>query len=204
MTKGEVVDLVLLRINGGILNNESAVWRVDILGYLPGVINYLLTKSENIQLKEEGDREVPGEFIANYTVSILRDTVNKVDYITLPVLPIRFRSNRGIRLIMDNCNNSYAPIRETSLGSLKRILRMLGDKGAYWPQHNKRVNLYNKPPLADSVNVYIIADISTYGNDDELPIPAGMEPELINILYQYFSGERQAPADEITNQTDLN
>lgn len=204
MTKGEYVDLTLLRINGGVLNNESAVWRVDIISYIPAAVNYVLMMSENIQIKDEGDREMPNEFIACYPVNISMDNDRNVNYITLPVSPIAFRSNRGIRLIMDNCNNSYAPIRETSAGSLHRILKMLGDKGAYWYQGKNRINIYNKPRLASKVYAYIIADVDSYGLDDDLPVPAGMEPDVLNMLYQYFTGERQAPADLKTDQKDLN
>lgn len=205
MTKAVIVDLVLLRINGGVLSAESAVWRVDILAYLPGAINYVLTKQENIQLKEEGDREVPGEFVAAYyDLPILKDDARNEYYIELPELPIAFRSNRGIRLLIDNCNNTYAPLRETAIGGLKRLLKMLGDKGMYWYRGMKRVAIYNAPKLANKINAYIIKNINSYGLNDELPIPAGMEPEVINILYQYFSGERQAPADRITDEKDLN
>lgn len=205
MTKAVLVDLVLLRINGGVLSAESAVWRVDILAYLPGAINYVLTKQENIQIQQEGDREVPGEFIATYyDLPILYDTARRESYIELPELPIAFRSNRGIRLLMDNCNNTYAPLRETAIGGLKRLLKILGDKGMYWYKGLKRIAIYNKPKLANKINAYIMKNIDSYGSDDELPIPAGMEPEVINILYQYFTGERQAPADRITDEKDLN
>lgn len=201
MTKGVIVDLVLLRINGGVLNGESAVWRVDIKSWLPAAVNYVVTIAENNQIKDEGDREMPSEFISYANLPILFDTEY---YITLPVDIIPLRSNRGIRAIIDNCYNTYAPLRETAIGGLKRLLPMLGDKGLYWPKGKRRIVLLNKPKLADNVNAYYVANIDSYGDDDELPIPAGLESEVINVLYQYFTGERQVPADRKTDQRDLN
>jgi hypothetical protein len=204
MTKGEIIDTVLIRINGGVLNSESAVWRVDLEAYIPAAVNYALVAMENIQIKDEGDREMPGDFVACYELPIQYNEDRRVDFVALTVAPIAFRSNRGIRLIIDNCNHTYAPMRETGVSGINKILKYLGHKGLYWYQGNNDIFIYNKPKLANRLFVYIIKNVKSYAMDDELPIPAGMEADVMNIMYEYFTGQRQVPADRKSDQRDLN
>lgn len=62
MTKGILKELVLIALNGGTLNDESAILRADIEAYLPAAVNYAMSKAYNINLQIEGNRDMSSLF----------------------------------------------------------------------------------------------------------------------------------------------
>ena len=50
----------------------------------------------------------------------------------------------------------------------------------------KTIQFSNLSSLVDKVKVYVVNSGENLGDDDELPIPAGSETELIDIIVQFF------------------
>ena len=53
----------------------------------------------------------------------------------------------------------------------------------------------NRPELSRYLLIGVLLDSSLLGDDDELPIPAGKEPEVIDILMGFFTNQRMQPKD---------
>lgn len=205
MTKGKFIDTILIRVNGGVLNDESAVWRQDIRAYLSAAVNYCIMQGYYTGIKSEGNRDLSAIFYGYFpTIAISKDaTKNNRAYITLPKGTIALPRNQGIRFVTDVNEKTFKPLSDNSIHSIKHYERMFPDV-SYFRLEGKKIYLYNINPLLESVNLTMIVNVDDLDSTDDLPIPAGLEDQAIDLCVQFFTGERQLPADEKNDKTDIN
>lgn len=198
MTIGNIIETVYTAIGGGRPNTDFSVLRVDIKALLPAAVNWAVTQDYWANLKNEGEREVP-----NYMITVKEDLPISIDrkgrsFVELTEKLINVGGNGGIRYVEDDCGNNYVP-------------RVPGSGSNYWDNIlqnkeysylNKNIYLYNVPELLESVNVGLVLDASELKDDDEAPIPAGMEPQVIDMLTQFFTKQRMQAKDYIINGVD--
>lgn len=202
MTKGVFVDLVLLRINGGLMPVDAVTQRVDIEAYLPAAVNWAREKSYNINLQMDGDRDIPSLFYGEFDdLPILRD--KKIPYITYPKGTIAMHANQGIRSVTDNCCGFYTPLSDSDMSTICYYQDKMPDSKFYRPKQNS-IELYGVNPNAETVNMQMIVKTEDLDDDDELPIDAGYEVDAMNVCYQFMTGERQTPADKKSDNSDIN
>lgn len=203
MLKGIFIETVLLRINGGVLTDESATQRVDIEAYLPAAVNWAMNKSYNINLQVEGDRDYPSVFYASFS-GLTIDRTTRRPFITLPYNVVPFYGNQGLRYITDNCGNTYTPLSDSDLHTIEYYEKKMLDMKFYRLKQNKKVELWGLNPLAQELNGEYIIRVDELTDEDELPIQAGVEMEAIDICVQFMTGQRQIPADRNVNKVDIN
>lgn len=198
MSIEEIVEIVHTAIGGGRPNTDFSVLRVDIKALLPSAINWAVTQDYWANLRNEGERDVPN-FIITYKedLPVCKDG-KKRDYIDLPDPLMNIAGNGGIRFIQDDAGNYYVP-------------RPIGSSNAYWDKIlcnkeytylDKKAFIYNKPPLVEKLNVGLVLDASKLKDTDQAPIPAGYEPQVIDMLTQFFINQRMQPKDYIINGVD--
>lgn len=205
MTKGVFCDLVLIRANGGILNDESAIKRADIFAYLPAAINYVLTAQYWTNIKGEGNRDFSGTFYGYFNnLPLLTDT-NKNDrkYFVLPKGVVPMVANQGIRSVTNGCEKTLKPIPDGSLPTINYYTKIFKNTGFYRLE-GKNVYLYGTNPLMTTINVTLIVRAEDLDDTDELPIPAGLEDTALEMAIAFVTGQRQIPADTINNKKDIN
>lgn len=205
MTKEKFIDTVLIRVGGGTINDESAVWKQDIRAYMSAAINYTVAAGYNVNIKNEGNRDLSAVFYGYFPgLTLSKDsTKNNRRYITLPKGTIALPRNQGIRFVTDNCENTYKPLSDASMGSIKHYEKQFPGV-SFFRLEKRKIYLYNIGPLVESLNLTMIVSVDDLDPTDELPIPAGMEPDAIDIAVQFFTGERQLPSDEKNDKTDIN
>lgn len=205
MQKGVFRELVLLRINGGKLTDESAVQRRDIDAYLPAAINYVVTQGLFSNIKSEGDRELPNAFYAYYdALPIIIDSARyKKPYFELPKKPVPLVKNQGIRMVLDDCGNRYYPLSDTDYGNADYYSELFPNQ-RFYRQVGMRMYLWNAPVLAEQLNCELVVSAEDLLDTDELPIQAGLEQQAIDICVQFMTGQRSVEADLKNDKKDLN
>ncbi len=202
MKKGIFKELLYLRINGGNLNDESSVQRVDIDAYLPIAVNWAVQSARNSSLDAQGNRDLPSVFYGVFeNVEIKRD--KQPPYIEVPKGYIPLYGNEGIRFVYDNCRDYYTPLNDADRRTISHYQGILTDQKYFYPVR-EILELYGVNKVAKTLSGEYIVDVSELSDDDELPIPAGYENDAINMSYSWISGERELPSDKKNNNADIN
>lgn len=205
MTKSIFTELVLLRINGGQLNDDPAVQRRDIKAYIAAAVNYAMLAGYNINIQQEGDRDFSSTFYGFFGAQpVLTDTArHNWKYITLPKGTVPLPSNQGIRSIEDGCGDTFKPLSDNAMKTIKHYLKIFCGARFYRLDGNK-IYLFNMGAVTETVDLSMIVDTDSLADSDTLPIPAGLEGKAIDICVEFFTGERQMPADRKSDQRDIN
>ncbi len=201
MKKGIFKELVLLKLTGGVLTDESTFKREDIDAYIPASINWAMAKTYNVNLKQEGDRDFPSVFFGEFTETISRAT--RIPSITLPKGVMPMYGNQGLRYIKDNCGHTYSPLSDSDMHTVEHYDDMLIGSKWFRLKGNNRVDLYGLSPIIKTLYGEYLVKIEDLDDEDELPIQGGMEVEAIQVCVEFFTGQRQL-ADRRNNKADIN
>jgi len=205
MVKGIFIEQVLLRVNGGVLNDSSSLKRAEIRKYVPAAINYVLTASYNITLQQEGNRDMSSLFygyFANQT--ILKDASrHNWAYIAYPKATIAFANNQGIRGIEDGDGNQFKPLSDNAFRTINQYKDIFTGAKYYRPEQIG-IYLFNQGTLTTNVGLTMIVDSDALLDTDVLPLPAGLEGKAIDICVEFFTGQREIPAKKVDDKTDIN
>lgn len=203
MKLGVLLESVFLRVNGGKPSTDNSVLRADIRALLPAAINYAMDAAYNINIKSEGDRDLPTEFYGSYDdVPIVR--TGKKPSFSLQKGTVPLKGNAGIRSVYDDCDNYYAPLTDSDMPTIKHYGGI--STGTKWYRRKgQTVELYNVNPVAEVINYQAITNIESLSDTDEAPIQAGQEPIVMDLLYQWITGQKQNPYDsKIDARDDIN
>lgn len=201
-TKAELVAQVLNSVNGGSSTQDSKVKREDIAHLIPAAINFVLTEQYWLNARD-GDRSFAGDFIATYpNVEIKYDDDRDLRYITLPERTVALPKDMGISAISPMRGDmSFA--RTTAAGGAHNSYYSKHVPGtAFWWREGQKVFFRNIPDIMTKVLVRVISSGDQVNDDDPLPIPAGMEMKVVQVLREFFVGQRQLPEDMINNNAD--
>lgn len=206
ITKGEAIELVLLRVTGGELNDESSVQRNDIRVYLPAAINFAMTESYRVNIQVEGNRDISSVFWAYFNdLTITVDaTRHNWKYVTLPKGVMPLPRNQGIRNVEDGEGGNFKPLSDNGLKTIKHTLKIFtGAK--YFRLDGKKLYLFGMNPNMNNLpGVSMIVDVDDLADTDILPLPAGVEGKALDICFQWVSGQREVPEDIKTDKRDIN
>lgn len=203
MKKGVFTELVILRVNGGVLNDEANTQRVDVEAFLPAAVNYAITAGRNVAIAEEGNRDYPSQFYGTFSDLVIDRSTN-TPFITLPKGYVPLYGNEGIRSVVDNCGNSYSPVMEADRRTIKYYLEKMGGQGFYFPIGKTKVEVYSPNPLVEKLSGEYIVSVEELGDEDELPLVASTETMALNLCVEWITGQREIPADLKNNKNDIN
>ena len=193
MTKAELIESVLIRVTGGKLTQDSKVKREDISILLAPAINWSITGQYWLNKRATGGNEYPSDFIASYPVDVKEDTSRDLKYVDIPVGTLTLPDDQGLQTVspmkgddefiptkfQDRKHNSYYPNTFSSF--------------TMWWREGQRV--YFEKIDTDKVLLRLIQSVNNLKDDDELPIAAGAEIDVMNILNEWVTGQRALPAD---------
>lgn len=201
MKKGVFVESVLLAIGGGVLTDELNVRREDVEAYIPAAVNYAVTAGRNTSIAQDGNRDLPSMFYGTFT-DLLIDRTGSVASITLPKGYIPLYGNEGVRSVFDDCGNYYAPLMDADRRTIKHYSKKLLQQGFYYPIGKDKIEVYPTNVLVEKLSGEYIVKCEDLDDDDELPLPASTETMALEQCIQWFSRQRQNPADLINNKAD--
>jgi hypothetical protein len=209
MTKGELIELVKLRVDGGKLSNNTDTHRAVISKLLgPAIKEATLIHIRDKRTEELTEKRlfgIPGSNVAEHllvTHEVTAETHPRGKVINLGFKIQDFPGNRGI----DSLSNFQGDCQFVLVKSQKQIVGVDPPGGAafYWyeiyPEGGK---VFLKGYNGDSTLLLRVAfDADSYGDNDVLPLPFGWEMRIIDRIVDYFIKQRTTPIDEVNDDTD--
>lgn len=205
MTKGELKGLVYLRINGGFPNTDNSVWLDDIDSLLAPAVNYVVTgQYYNDRKNEDGDKSVQQNMLQVFTnVAVAQDTTRQRPYSTLPAKIITLPKSRALVWVGNNIGKGYIPLMQGD-EALEEYYTCFKKGVTSYQLEGSRVYYWNLPVMVTGVTMKILVNIGDLADSDDIVLPSGGELQVVQILYEWFSGQREMPKDYINNTKDLN
>lgn len=210
MKKGELIESVYLNLSGGKLSDDIHIQREDIETYLPAAISWAIVKKDRIDKRdsmEEGiiNNAVTADLTHTYLVDTIKeDSKRGLDYIDLPVPIQSLDNNRGVvSMFPTKGDQSFrkvgGPTHFQGLGIALSAVTL------FWYEKTTdgdRIYIKNKSPFVKEVYVQLVPSIPDLDNDDTLPIPAGMEVEIIDLCIKFFRMQVYGETDYIIDNKD--
>jgi hypothetical protein len=203
--KQEFIDLAIIAITGGKPTSASSVWYADLEAYLPYAINFAILGQyyANIKNEDGSSRDVPGSFISTIdNLTIDYDAVRKCGKITLPYQPIPLPRNQGIRFVGYNSGEPFVGGAENTK-VLSKYTRKHASNMPRIEFEGLLIYVYGSLQRGQKAMVKMISPVGELAGVDYLPIPGGMESQVMDILVQFGKGERFLPKNDIQNGTDM-
>ncbi len=201
MTKNQAIGLVLLRVSGGRPTADMSVREMEIRDMIAVAANYAIDRGDNMNREEDRGRDYLNQFYGQYTAPV--DQSGNQAFFIMEDKTVPLKGNNGLRLVYDNCGNYYGKLSDADRPSIKYYSKLTPCM-KWYSRTGQRVNLYGEGALTATVNYEALTDINDIGDDDELPLVAGTEPEFLDILYALATGQMGTPYDPIINNDDIN
>lgn len=196
MTKGELIESVVIKVNGGRLTADTKVHRADVEVLLASAINYATIAQYRVNKNETGENDFPESFISTYPkVPIKTDSDRDLNYLELPTGILTIPKNYGLQSVSPmKGKNVFVQISFNEIPDVNYYVNSYKDITLYWLE-GQRVYFQNLPAITDKVLVRLIQSIKDIEEDEELPVPSGLEIDILRIMDEWFSGQRKMPAD---------
>jgi len=202
MKKGVVVSLAREKAYR-YANQENAKAKPYAEAYLTAAVNYVLTKQYYLDLKEEGDKDMNGLFLAVHEqVDVQWNSTRKKHYIDLPAKVLALPKDRGLPYIGPTGNETiqYPIVGQSGVSMSGKYFEY--STSSFVQIEGSKAILHNHNDIVKQVMVKMIQDASALSDDDELPLPAGAEIEVINLVGDFLIGRRQLPQDNLNNEVE--
>lgn len=202
MKIGEAIDNVYIALNNMRIGTDSAVYRADIQSYLQVACNATFNQAYadiRAQMLSEGviEKAIEGNFVKSYTLPIKTDADNR-QYLELMPMPMPIWNNKGL-VYVGTRNDQFVEIQEAYLGMQKFLKSFKRDVVSYI-QENDLIYFENLPIAVKSIFVRLVPNVFDLTLDDELPIPAGYESQVLERCINWFAGAVQNPKDNTNNK----
>lgn len=202
MTVEEIKGQVLLKITGGEPSSDSSVWLSDIDTLIAPAVNYVQTKQYFIDRQSEEEKHLIQHFMLQvYTVSITEDTTRKRKKFTLPKTPLSLPNGRALQFVGDVRGRGWIPLAQGAEDMQEYYGKFKKNVTSYRPE-GLTVYLWNVGPLVTQALVKMLVSVKDLSDTDEVMLPSGGELEVINLIYEWISGQREIPKDSIIDQKD--
>ncbi len=202
MTVEEIKGSILLKLTGGNPSSDSSVWLSDIDTLLAPAVNFVQTKQYFIDGNAESEKHLIQQFmLQTYTVNIQEDTVRRRKYATLPKTPLSLPNGRALQFVGDVRGKGFVPLQQGGEDMQEYYEKFKKGITSYRPEGLK-VYFWCLQPLQKQVLVKMLVDVKSLADNEELLLPSGGEIEVINLIYEWLSGQRATPKDVIIDQKD--
>lgn len=209
MTRRAIIELVEQSLARQNANNDQNLIRGYIGVYMAQMLNYLVLKQYYLDLKAGVSHDISGLFYAVYNnVPLLKDEPRNAYYVTLPQKMVALPNDKGIPYIGSMHEDNQFPILgQSDMFASRRYLQYT--TWVFGQIEGQKVYLKNVPvSLAEilkdtGVLIKMVVDAYQLGDDDEVPVPAGMEIEFINGIVDFFLNKKRIPQDTISNNKDI-
>lgn len=202
ITKAVLAEKILRRIYGGDYPPSASVKKQDVYLEMEAVRNSLIQ-----ELLNQSQNDISSEFETTYeNILIQKNTNRNRFYSVLPAqlisLVIKNNSSNGIGVrqisgMMDEYD-IFIPMNSNDTGVFYGLeAGHLSGKVGYWIEGDKVI--YENLPYyweGKTVLIKMISSIYSLDEDDFIPIPAGEELNLEDLVYQRMMGMKTVPGDK--------
>lgn len=193
LTKKLISDSVLYKLAGGIPHASFPIHEEDIWNGIDSRVNALFKLKQFDTNLPNGETIPENTMLATYEGIAVTSLGNGKSKATLPIIPISLPKSVGIFLIYDpkNPDNPFIPLQRGQLALLKTdsLLNDLMGQIGYEPNNiqvtfTKDITMFGVNEVTMELCVF---DISKYGINDMLPIPADYTDRIEDELIAEFS-----------------
>lgn len=214
MTKGELVELVLLGFTGGKLSADSNIKRDEIRVYLPAALSAALRDAIFEQRGQARadlaagllfDLDLDPNYYTPFTATPTYDTVRKVYYIDLPKLA-DLPYGWATRVAYSQVNPMMPFVKMRSATAFAGADNLIGSVTGFWVDHTEtpRMNFVGYQLPVCPVIAEIAKDASVLEDSDLLPYPGHVINRAIMQCERKFNIQCSRPADNLSDNKDVN
>lgn len=196
-TKKEFVEAIQIALGGAGVTMDTRPLPPFIEKLIAPAINFVLTKSYYIQLQQGEGKKISGLFYAIYRLDVKKHpTEAEAWYVDLPVPAVAMVNDRQSVYVgpENDEENQFIPVDQIDVFCLKHYKRFLPSPTAQI-EGPKMIKFKLMSSTVKKVKVKYIASADGLGDDDVLPIPAGMELEAIEAAKNFFLRDKAVPQD---------
>jgi len=199
----QMTELVHLKLAGGDISKDSPFDRREVKLHIENALNNKL----RIDLFENysESKEIQGHYLATFTsIPVQYDATRQLSYLDLPARYVSLPRNRGLFSIGAEGNqaNSYIPTMAGSLNfSTTRQTPFLEGQVGYYPEGSKAIftsDISNAG--ANSINTEVQLVIAADGDTFDVFVPANIEAEVIEYVYQTMANK--SPEDKVNDNNE--
>lgn len=213
MTKAEIIDQVFIQVLGGVLTQDANVKRAEIENMLPPVMAAVMTNAQ-YQGRAEARAEYAATRLGSYApaqefykvveVTPVRDENTCRYYAVLPKL-LDLPNNWNVSNVRVKASFDTDIVRVRSHSDLLGIPNT-GQK-FYWvvnEGHGHKMWFSDLNVPVQNLIVTAVVSPDALEMTDEVPCPPSVEAEVVSLLVQTFRNQRTMPADDVTDDNDIN
>lgn len=202
MTKEEIKGQVLLKVSGGEPSSDVSVWIDDIDTLIAPAVNYVQLKQYFVDKQDEGERLIQPFMLQVYENVAIQNSVDRNQkYMLLPKSPQSLPNGRALNFLGTMKGERFIPLAQGMDGLQKENAKYKTCVTSYQPEGLKCF-LWNPPPLLDKGLIKMLVNVKDIADTDEIILPSGGELEVINLIYEWLSGQRATPKDIVIDQKD--
>lgn len=206
VTKSQQIELVRRVLSGGNPSSRDRVRDAEIEKTLEGAINSLLkTEAFNVTYNFDGASIPDGTLLATYEQQVPTTTTQygAKAYLNLPATPVMLPERLGVFYVARagaEPGTEYIPITMGQYALLKaanEFSSLLSRNPYVW--EGRRIYLYDSGPIQPSDRFDIklcIADLSTYGPNDPLPLSPELAVQARQMVVDVYMTEPRTIRDE--------
>lgn len=200
ITKAILAEKILRKLNGGDFNlSSSKVKKQDVYLEMEAAYGYVVQKYIN-----QYGEDVTSEFVSTYPdVLVQKDSQRDKLYSVLPAQLVSLSGGKGVRQVsgVKDEFDVFIPINSGDDGLFYGLeAGPLSGKKVYWLEGNK-IFYKNISPLweGESVMIKMISSIYSLGEDDYIPIPAGVETDFEDNTFSRLVLQRDSKEDKLAD-----
>lgn len=190
-TKAEIVSQAYLKITEFYPNSDLSRWYEDAEFLLAPAVNFVQLKQYFVEKNDEGERLIQPALLQSFNVVLESDAETGLMKFTLPRRPVTLPNGRGIQFIGPYRGQAYIPVGQNG-GSMQGYYAKHKKNQASYELDGLKVLVYNSKTR--KLRVRMIVDVSDLKDDDEILLPSGSELEVINLIVDFFVGNRPLPS----------
>jgi hypothetical protein len=203
-TKDTIIFQALLRVNGGVLTSDSSTRYGEAEVYLAAAFNYIQIGNYWLENKAEETHAINPFMLTPFNnIAIQTDTLTGRKYSDLPSKIIFLSKGRSLE-ISTQSGKRLIPLTQGD-ESLQEYYGKYSNQIKYQIEGPQRVYYYGMekyPLLNTTVRAKYIVQIMDLPGDAEILLPADGEVKVLDMMFQWLSGEKQMPKDYVLNGKD--
>jgi hypothetical protein len=208
MTLGEIKYTAYVKLTGGRPSNDSALWNTDLEPYVLQAVNKVNRDHylEGVKL-QGGDTQIEQHLIQVTPfpgVPIVYDDNRQRYYSTLPWRLSALPKGRALEFVGNQAGNAYIPGQQGEQDMEEYYSKFKIGQTTYYLE-GPIILYYNLPEVGLPTHAMMraLVAIDSFSDDDQVMIAAGKELLVIDLVVQYFTEQRQIPADNEIDGSDI-
>lgn len=199
MTVEEIKSAIYVKVTGGEPSTEVSITLDDIHLLLAPAINLHILETYKANPDLSGINPL---FTRIYdALAVTFDTVKNRYYVELPTKVISYPNGEGVLYVGKTYGHAFNRIKADD-GSFNSFYWKTKRDITSYSIDGDRIYFYNYPSTEDPVMIKMIVGAGTLVDSDEISLPSEGELAVINMLVDFFKGQRDIPKDLIVDRKD--